>query len=266
MSHSTPEVFLVWTILSCLLCIFVVYHLWSFDRFHCLRWNQGNDGGFKRLMTYNYILGMPFWVAYSVGFCVIKYSEGYIFLPEIGVIPKPYQLWSQSHRNALLPLYLCISVAWGMEMVTHLETLCFLIFLLNAGSEAKDWFRSRYFGIWAVGSFISLIYLPLVTIFTRSNLESEAYIFLAGTSWSLFMSICSIIVMSRFKPFLDAMGLTCQVIVRLTKFYELNVRIVYSRTLSAIPLLLHSSDSLRSHHQINYFSALAHVILGLTDQ
>ncbi|KAI9432752.1 hypothetical protein H4582DRAFT_1992632 [Lactarius indigo] len=254
MPHSTPEIFLVWSILSCLLCTFVVYHLWSFDRFHCLRWNRGNDGGFKRLMTYNYILGMPCWVSYSVGFCVIKYSEGYVFLPEVGVIPKPYQLWSQSHRNAVLPLYLCVCVAWGTEMVTHLESLCFLVFLLNAGSGAKDWFRSRYFRAWAVGSSISLIYLPLIAIFTRSKLESEAYIFLAASSWSLFMSICSIIVMSRFKPFLDALkreGVDMSVIVRLTKFHELNAIYIYSRTLSSIPLLLHSSDGLRSHHHIN---------------
>ncbi len=76
---------------------------------------------------------MPCWVAFSVGFCVIKYSEGYVFLPEIGgrcavfqgillvlmrdlVIPKPYQFWSQPHRKAVLPLYLCISIAWGTEM------------------------------------------------------------------------------------------------------------------------------------------------------
>ena len=32
------------------------------------------------------------------------------------VIPKPYQLWSQSHRKAVLPLYLCLSIAWGTEM------------------------------------------------------------------------------------------------------------------------------------------------------
>ncbi|KAH9037458.1 hypothetical protein EDB85DRAFT_2086004 [Lactarius pseudohatsudake] len=280
MSYSTPEVYLVWSILSFLarplllpppLCAFVVYHLWAFDRFHCLRWNQGNDGGFKRLMTYNYILGVPFWVTYSVGFCVIKYSEGYVFLPEVGVIPKPYQLWSQSHQNAVFPLYLCVSVAWGMEMVTHLESLCFLIFLLNAGSGAQDWFRSRCFRTWAVGSFISLLYLPLITIFTRSSLESEAYIFLAGTSWSLLMSICSIIVMSRFKPFLDTLkreGVDMTLIVRLTKFHELNAIYICSRTLSAIPLLLHSADGLRSHHQINvslFVMGLSKVLFGCWD-
>lgn len=27
---------------------------------------------------------MPCWVAFSVGFCVIKYLEGYVFLPEVG--------------------------------------------------------------------------------------------------------------------------------------------------------------------------------------
>jgi hypothetical protein len=85
------------------------------------------------------------------------------------VIPKPYQLWSQSHRKAVLPLYLCLSTAWGTEMVTHLESLCFLIFLLNAGSGVQVWFRSWYFKAWAVGSFVSLVSLPLIAILTRSD-------------------------------------------------------------------------------------------------
>ncbi|KAI9450816.1 hypothetical protein BJY52DRAFT_156501 [Lactarius psammicola] len=254
MTHSTPETFLVWSLLACLLCIYVVYHLWSFDKLHCLRWNRGNDGGFKRFMTYNYILGMPCWVAFSVGFCVIKYSEGYVFLPEFGVIPKPYPLWSPSHQKAVFPLYLCISIAWGTEMVTHLESLFFLVFLLNAGSGVQDWFRSWYFRAWAVGSFISFVYLPLITIFTRSDLKSEVYIFFAASSWSLFTSICSMIVMSRFKPFLDRLrgeGVDMSVVVRLTKFRELNAIYIYFRTFSAIPLLLHSSDALQTNPRIN---------------
>ncbi|KAF8261246.1 hypothetical protein EI94DRAFT_820593 [Lactarius quietus] len=208
MTHSTPEIFLVWSALSCLLCIFIVYHLWSFDRFNCLRWNRGNDGGFKRFMIYNYILGTPCWVAFSVGFCIIKYSEGYVSLPEVGVIPKPYQLWSQSHQKAILPLYLCLCTAWGTEMVTHLESLCFLIFLLNASSgvQVRQWFRGWYFKAWAVGSSIALVFLPSIAIFTRSDpLKSEAYIFFCASSWSLISSICSIVVMSRFKPFLDVL-------------------------------------------------------------
>lgn len=53
--------------------------------------------------------------------------------------------------------------------VTHLEELCFWLFLVNAGSAQQDWFRSLYFKTWLVGSFVAVAYMPLVTIFTKSD-------------------------------------------------------------------------------------------------
>lgn len=53
--------------------------------------------------------------------------------------------------------------------VTHLEELCFWLFLVNSGSVQQDWFRSLYFRTWVVGSVIAVTYMPLVTIFTRSD-------------------------------------------------------------------------------------------------
>ncbi|KAH9954875.1 hypothetical protein BC827DRAFT_1240812 [Russula dissimulans] len=283
MTHSSPQAYLVWSALSCLVTTFLVYHLWSFDRFRCLRWNQGFDGGFKRLMTYTYITGLPLVLSYSIGFCVIKYSEGYIYIPEVGVVPKPFHLWTKSHQRASFPLFLCISIAWGLEMVTHLESLCFLVFLINSASP-HNWFRSWYFKTWATGSLISVIYLPLITILTRSDpLKCEAFTFLAGSTGSLLLTVCSMIVMSafflnfmsprtysrfphhrlRFKPFLEGLrreGVDISVVVRLTKFYELTMIYIFSRALFAIPLLLLSADGVRSHHHINESLFLADLL------
>jgi hypothetical protein len=50
-----------------------------------------------------------------------------------------------------------------------LPELCFWLFLVNAGSAQQDWFRSLYFKTWVGGSIIAVIYMPLVTIFTRSD-------------------------------------------------------------------------------------------------
>jgi len=121
MCHSTPATYLVWSLLSCLLGVFLIYHLWCFDRFQCLRWNQGSQGTFKRVMTYSYLLSTPLLITYAVGFCIIKYKEGFVVFAEFGVIPTPYQLWTSAHRQAIIPLYLCLSMAWALEMVTHLE-------------------------------------------------------------------------------------------------------------------------------------------------
>jgi hypothetical protein len=47
--------------------------------------------------------------------------------------------------------------------------LCFWLFLVNAGRAKQDWFRSGYFKLWMIGSVVAITYMPLVTIFTRSD-------------------------------------------------------------------------------------------------
>ncbi|KAF8885982.1 hypothetical protein BD779DRAFT_1673425 [Infundibulicybe gibba] len=121
MSHTSPASFLVWAIISTMLGAFLLFHLWSFDRFRCLRWNNGSTGAFKRVMTYSYLLSVPLLMAYSIGFAIIKYTEGFVALPLFGIMPKPYQAWGPGPTRAIFPLNLAFSVAWSLEMVTHLE-------------------------------------------------------------------------------------------------------------------------------------------------
>ncbi|KAI0301765.1 hypothetical protein B0F90DRAFT_295561 [Multifurca ochricompacta] len=255
MSHSTPATYLVWSLLSSLLGIFLVYHLWCFDRFRCLRWNQGSQGTFKRVMTYSYLLSVPLTITYSAGFCIIKYTEGYITLPGFGVIARPYQLWTPAHRAAILPLYLCLACAWGLEMVTHLEELCFWLFVVNAGSAQTDWFRSLYFKTWIVGSGIAILYMPLVTVLTRSDLvKCEAYMFLAGSLGSLSLTLWFIPVLHLFQPFLGNLrreGVDMNTIIRLTKFHELNTIRILFRLLFAVPLCILAIDGIRPHQHVN---------------
>lgn len=255
MSHCTAPTYLVWTILSSLLGIFLVYHLWCFDRFKCLRWNQGSQGAFKRVMTYSYLLSVPLTIAYAMGFCIIKYTEGYMTFPIYGVVPTPYEFWTPAHQNAIVPLYLCLAFAWGLEMVTHLEELCFWLFVLNAGPMQKDWFRSLYFKTWIVGSVVAILYMPLVTICTRSDpLKCEAYTFLAGSLGSLALTLWFLPVLHLFRPFLGGLrkeGVDTSTIIRLTKFHELNTIRVVFRLLFAVPLVILAIDGVRPHHHIN---------------
>ncbi|KIK60768.1 hypothetical protein GYMLUDRAFT_43375 [Collybiopsis luxurians FD-317 M1] len=256
MSHTTPASFLVWSWLSCMLGIFLIYHLWSFDRFKCLRWNNGPySGAFKRIMTYSYLLSVPLIIAYAVGFAVIKYKEGYIQLPFVGIIPKPYELWTPTERSAIFPLTLCFSLAWSLEMVTHLEELCFWLFLVNAKANGQDWFRSYYFRTWMVGSLVAVIYMPLVAIFTRHDpYKNEAFTFLAGSLGSLSLTVWFMPILWTFPGFLNNLrseGVDSGTIVRLTKFHELNtIRIIF-RYLFTVPFLVLGVDGIRPHQHIN---------------
>lgn len=47
--------------------------------------------------------------------------------------------------------------------------LCFWLFLITVGPKHTSWFRSLHFKIWAVGSLIAIVGMPLVTIFTRHD-------------------------------------------------------------------------------------------------
>ncbi|KAH7929583.1 hypothetical protein BV22DRAFT_1002486 [Leucogyrophana mollusca] len=256
MAHTTPAVNLVWAIITILLGSFLVFHLWSFDRFKCLKWNQGpHSGAFKRVMTYSYLTSVPLIIVYAVGFAIIKYDYGFTVIPGQGIMPTPYELWSDSAQSAILPLYLCFAIAWGLEMVSHLEELCFWLFLVNAGSAQQDWFRSLYFKTWAFGSVIAVVYMPLVTIFTRGDpYKCEAYTFLAGSLGSLSLTIWFLPVLWAFPGFLRNLkqsNVDMRTMVRLTKFHELNcIRIVF-RFLFTVPFVILGIDGVRPHQHIN---------------
>ncbi|KAJ3807657.1 hypothetical protein F5876DRAFT_90471 [Lentinula aff. lateritia] len=251
MSHTSPSSYLIWAILSCMLGIFLVYHLYAFDKFKCLKWNNGPySGAFKRIMTYSYLLSVPLIITYAVGFAIIKYKEGYVYLEleggEFLLIPMPYELWTPLSKSAIFPLTLCFTMAWALEMVTHLEELCFWLFLVNAQGGQQDWFHSYYFRTWIVGSCVAVLYMPLVTIFTRSNpLTNEAFTFLAGSLGSLSLTIW-------FMPILyKSEGADNATVIRLTKFHELNTVRVLCRYLFTVPLLVLGVDGARPHQHIN---------------
>ncbi|KAF8434305.1 hypothetical protein L210DRAFT_2598249 [Boletus edulis BED1] len=256
MAHISPTVYLVWALLAAMLWAFLVFHLWCFDRFKCLRWNQGPyAGAFKRVMTYSYLLSIPSIIVFATGFAIIKYYYGYTVIPEYGVQPTPYQEWSQSAQNAILPLYLALAIGWSLEMVTHLEELCFWLFLVNSSSAQQDWFKSLYFKTWAVGSCIAVLVMPLITIFTRENvLKCEAYTFLTGGLVSLSMTIWFIPVLWTFPSFIASLkgkDVETATLVRLTKYHELNcIRVVF-RFLFTVPLVILGVDGIRPHQYIN---------------
>ncbi|KAJ4468363.1 hypothetical protein C8J55DRAFT_203079 [Lentinula edodes] len=256
MSHTSPSSYLIWAILSCMLGIFLVYHLYAFDKFKCLKWNNGPySGAFKRIMTYSYLLSIPLIITYSVGFAIIKYKEGFVYLELEGVVPTPYQLWAPLSKSAIFPLTLCFTMAWALEMVTHLEELCFWLFLVNAQGGQQDWFHSYYFRTWIVGSCVAVLYMPLVTIFTRSNpLTNEAFTFLAGSLGSLSLTIWFMPILWTFPSFLHKLkseGADNATVIRLTKFHELNTVRVLCRYLFTVPLLVLGVDGARPHQHIN---------------
>ncbi|KIM31317.1 hypothetical protein M408DRAFT_257396 [Serendipita vermifera MAFF 305830] len=249
MPHSAPGVMLLWSILSTMELIFLLHHLWRYDRFSCLRWNSGRQpGAFKRIMTYSYLLSIPLLAFYSYTMSYIKYMEGYkdLTLLHLGVIPKPYAFWPANYQALVLPSTICFSVAWSLEIVSHLEELTFWLFLLHQGPSQRDWFSSLEFKTWAAGASLAVIGMPTLTVLTREDpYKSEAWTFFAGGVGSLLITLWFLVVLAKFPRFLKRVkneGAEADVVVRLTTFDELNRIRVGFRFFFAAPLLVLAVD------------------------
>ncbi|OCH92046.1 hypothetical protein OBBRIDRAFT_811881 [Obba rivulosa] len=246
MSASSPSAYLLWSILSVLFLCFLVRHLWQYDRFQCLRWSAGRTpGAFRRVMTYSYLGTVPLLVVYSVGMTVLKYAE---------VIARPVSLYTETGRRWVLPLDMVLSVAWALELVTHLEELTFWLYLLHQKPNKAPWFESWEYTLWCAGSLVSILGLPTTTIIVRHDADlMDAYIFLVGACASTINTIAFLYILARFPQFLHGVRRDCvpdAVVGRLVNFYTLNQTRILFRFLFTIPLLIISIDALLGAHLI----------------
>ncbi|KAI0289362.1 hypothetical protein BC826DRAFT_613580 [Russula brevipes] len=256
MSNGSSTAFLCWAILASLFLVFLLYHLWSYDRLQCLRWNAGRQpGAFRRFMTYSYLGSTPLLIIFGVGITTLKFKEGFVVLSGDEILPKPPNLWSKSHQHQLLALFYVFSIAWALEQMSHFEELAFWFFLLHQGAEKRDWFTSWEYKTWSICCVAAILGMPLTTLVSRNNIVTvDAWIFFVGALTSSTTNVLFISVLVRFPSFLrhvKAEGANPDVVVRLATFYEFNlVRIVF-RFAAAIPLLILAADGIRGPHPVN---------------
>ncbi|KAG6878290.1 hypothetical protein C0992_008297, partial [Termitomyces sp. T32_za158] len=91
----------------------------------------------------------------------------------------------------------------------------------NCSGVQQNWFHSLYFKSWVAGSILAITYMPIVAVLTRSD------------------------------PLKRREGVERNIIVRLTKFSELNTIRVLFRFLFTVPPLILGIDGMRPHHHVN---------------
>ncbi|KZS87113.1 hypothetical protein SISNIDRAFT_461207 [Sistotremastrum niveocremeum HHB9708] len=257
MPHFSPAATLSWSIYAAIFEVFLLAHLYRYDKFQCIRWKSGRQPGtFKRVMTYSYLGTVPLILFYAVAMTVIKYRQGYVSLPLLGVVPKPYPLWPKDDQHWILPLFFVIAIAWGLEVTTHLEELMFWHFLINQGPAQRSWFNSGEFRLWCIGSTVAVMGMPLVTLVTRRDyFRCEAWIFLVGSIGSTLTTLAFFLILYRFPSFIRQVkgdGADPTVVARLETFHYLNIVRVFFRFLFTIPLIVLSSDGIRNDaHPVN---------------
>ncbi|KAA1476951.1 hypothetical protein DENSPDRAFT_740967, partial [Dentipellis sp. KUC8613] len=247
MSNGSPTAFLVWALLASLFLAFLVYHLWSYDKFECLRWNAGRQpGAFRRVMTYSFVTTLPLLVVFSVGMTILKFKEE--------IFPKPVEFWNASHRHTLLSLFFVFSIGWALELCAGSE-LAFWLFLLDQGPTKREWFSSWEYRVWYLACIAAILGMPLTALVARNDLNTiDAWIFLVGSLGSTTTNVAFLYVLFRFPTFLRHVkleGAQPDVVVRLATFYELNLLRVIFRFMAGISLLILAADGIRGSHSIN---------------
>ncbi|KAH7871932.1 hypothetical protein F5051DRAFT_395862 [Lentinula edodes] len=255
MGGFSPSTYLLWSILACLFEGFLVAHLYSYDKFQCVKWGSGRQpGAFKRIMTYSYLATVPLLMVYSLTMTVLSYQQGFLITADGKVLAIPFSSWTHTARKRLLPLFFVLASAWALELVTHLEELTFWLFLLHQGPHKRDWFKSWEFRVWYLGSVIAILGMPLTVIIKRANLDlCFAWIFLAGSAAGLATTLCFMYVLVRFPGFIRRVkfeGAEPEVVVRLTIFYQLNITRMIFRFMFHFPLLILALDAVQGPHDI----------------
>ncbi|KAF9075491.1 hypothetical protein BDP27DRAFT_1315132 [Rhodocollybia butyracea] len=255
MSGFSSSAYLLWAILACLFESFLFVHLYSYDKFQCLKWGSGRQpGAFKRVMTYSYLATVPLLMVFALGMTVLSYGQAVVVLPDGKVLALPFIAWTHSARKFLLPLFFVLAAGWALELVTHLEELTFWLFLLHQGPHKRDWFKSCEFRVWYIGSVIAILGMPLTVIIKRSDLDlCFVWIFIAGSAAGLATTLCFIYVLARFPGFIRRVkseGAEPEVVMRLTIFYQLNIIRIIFRFLFHFPLLILALDAVRGGHDI----------------
>lgn len=257
MGSGSPTAYLVWSILACLFFCFLIFHLWKYDRFQCLKWSESGrqPGAFKRFMSYTYIATLTLLVIFSVAYTFIKFKEGFIITLDGNIFPKPTELYAPSHKKWILPLLFLFSIAWACELITHWEELTFWLFLLHQGPKTRLWFDSWEFRVWLLGTVVAGLGMPLTTLISRRQLDTcQAWIFLVGSSASTMTTLLFLYVLARFPEFIrkvKADGGEPNVVMRLVMSYQLNSGRVMFRFLYSIPLFIIALDGVQGNHPIN---------------
>ncbi|KAG1758711.1 hypothetical protein EDD22DRAFT_729772, partial [Suillus occidentalis] len=263
MGSGSPTAYLVWSILACLFFCFLIFHLWKYDRFQCLKWSETGrqPGAFKRFMSYTYIATLTLLVIFSVAYTFIKFKEGFIITADGNIFPKPIELYAPSHKKWILPLLFLFSIAWACELVTHWEELTFWLFLLHQGPKTRLWFDSWEFRVWLLGTVVAGLGMPLTTLISRRQLDTcQAWIFLVGSSASTATTLLFLYVLARFPEFIrkvKADGGEPNVVMRLVMSYQLNSGRIMFRFLFTIPLFILAVDGVQGNHPINQDPACA---------
>ncbi|WWC86771.1 uncharacterized protein L201_001650 [Kwoniella dendrophila CBS 6074] len=259
MCHESPTAQFIGSLANILGDVFLIWHLWKYDRCRCMLFNKRT--AFRFVIVWMFILSAAMLTAWNIVLVWVKYSEYYAVVhitpTESKIVPVPYHLWEQHKQTKVRITYQLLSLAWGLITAIHAEEVLYWAYLINAikKRDSIHWFKSIWFKVWVFMTIAVMAIFPAVANIEITNLvKMEANIFLCGSTFAtvLFcMSLWLYIVFPQFVNQSRRQGANPEVLARLGYFQELNGIRTLFRLFYVICILTLAIDGHTKHKHVN---------------
>ncbi|WVQ98181.1 hypothetical protein IAU59_005303 [Kwoniella sp. CBS 9459] len=259
MCHESPSAQFLGAMVTILGDVFMVWHLWRYDKFRCLLFTRRS--AFRFIIVWKFIVSMALFTAWNVILVWVKYEEYYAVVPisptESEIMPVPFQLWDAHKQRLVRASYYMLAIAWALVLAIHSEETLYWAYLIGSirKRSAGSWFGSIWFKVWLASCVLVCGVLPGVANVETTNLiKMEGNIFMTGSilaSCLFSMSMWLLFVFPSFIKESRRQGANPEVISRLYYFKELNTIRTIFRMLYVACILTLSIDGFTEHKHVN---------------
>ncbi|WVN89877.1 uncharacterized protein L203_105107 [Cryptococcus depauperatus CBS 7841] len=245
-------------ILSATALTFSVHHAYKFDKCKCLL--PKRKEWFRVLLTWMLLLSTASLFTWAAGWCWIKYKLKWIYIPNIGAMPYPPQLYTQKYINLNIPFMIVFNFAFSLQTSLNAEEGLYWYHLMRAVRQpksARSWLTSSFFYAWIVISIISTTLQCCIGWIHKGTLDLthqlSVVLTVDGLVELVVMTFASVVIW-RFPAFLatvKASGAGPEVRSRLHFYHEANKVRTFFRFLFSVGMIVLGIDGLTKQRIAN---------------
>nr|XP_019047200.1 hypothetical protein I302_03807 [Kwoniella bestiolae CBS 10118]OCF26130.1 hypothetical protein I302_03807 [Kwoniella bestiolae CBS 10118] len=254
-------------ILSGTALVYTLHHAYKFDGCRCLI--PRKKEWFRALLTWMLLtceIGMLIWGA---GWAYVKYQLGWTYIPQLGPMPIPTQMYTDKYKDLNTPLTIWVCISFSLQVSLNAEEGLYWYHLMRAlhrPRTGKSWFRSPFFFTWVGVSMITPIAIACTGWIGFESMDKQmGRMFVAGGAIEAVVCLAASTVVFKFPQFLKdvkSSGAGPEVRSRLHFYHQANKVRTFFRALFTACILTLGIDALTVEKRVN----LNHIAADLIHQ
>ncbi|OCF58835.1 hypothetical protein L486_03325 [Kwoniella mangroviensis CBS 10435] len=254
-------------ILSGTALAYSLHHAYKFDGCRCLI--PRKKEWFRALLTWMLLMceiGMLIWGA---GWAYVKYHLGWVYIPQMGTMPIPTQMYTEEYKALNTPLTIWVCISFSLQVSLNAEEGLYWYHLMRAlhrPRTGKSWFRSPFFFTWIGISMIAPIAIICTGWIGYESMDLQmGRMFVAGGAIEAIVCMAASTVVFKFPKFLKdvkSSGAGPEIRSRLHFYHQANKVRTFFRAFFTICILTLGTDALTEGKKIN----LNHIAADLLHQ